>query len=54
MSLVVKVSRKTVVEGQQQSEADDEERVGALASPDPDRVNWVELPVNRFGISRCV
>ena len=54
MSLVVKVSRNTVEDGQQQSEADDKEEVGAPASPDPDRVELVMLPVNRFGISRCV
>jgi hypothetical protein len=51
MSFVVNVSRNTVEDGQQQSEADE---VGASASPDPDRVLFTVLPVNRFGISRCV
>ena len=54
MSLVVKVSRNTVEEGQQQDE-DEEDEAGALASPDPDRVEMAVPPVNRStGISRCV
>ena len=57
MSLVVNVSRNTVEEGQQQDAAEDkdEDEAGALASPEPDRVEMAVPPVNRStGISRCV